>query len=57
MKFRTAIMFSHFLLSKLFPAYMHSFTFSIKLVITFFGKHMDEDQGKVKSKSLSAEVF
>lgn len=57
MKFCTAVTFSHFLLSKLFPAYIYSFTFTMKLVVTCFGKHMDEDQGKAKSKSFSAEVF
>lgn len=33
-----AIMFFNFLWSKMFPAYMRSFTFAIKLVITFFGE-------------------
>lgn len=36
---------------------MSSFTFAIKLVTTFGGENVDEDQSKVKSKSPIAEVF
>lgn len=37
-KFCIASVFSYFLWSKMFPVYMHSFTYAIKLVITFWGK-------------------